>query len=119
MTLGPEEWLNDQIINWNLLTNVTKYGSKVLLFSTFFYSNFKTLGYSSVRRYTKDKCLLEYEKVLIPVHVVNHWVLCVIHIDRGMVEVCDSNWSELRVTEITDTMKEYLHMELKYKEVGF
>ncbi|GFZ21799.1 cysteine proteinases superfamily protein [Actinidia rufa] len=102
--LRPGAWLNDEVINLylELLKEREKRELKKFLkchfFSTFFYK--KLIGgkngydFKSVRRWTSQKklgyCLLECDKIFVPIHKEVHWCLAVINKKDEKFQYLDS-----------------------------
>lgn len=102
--LRPGAWLNDEVINvyLELLKEREKREPKKFLkchfFSTFFYKKLISgrtgYDYKSVRRWTTQRklgyCLLECDKIFVPVHKEIHWCLAVINKKDGKFQYLDS-----------------------------
>ncbi|KAA8548936.1 hypothetical protein F0562_000620 [Nyssa sinensis] len=102
--LRPGAWLNDEVINLylELLKEREKREPKKFLkchfFSTFFYK--KLVGgrsgydFKSVRRWTSQRklgyCLLECDKIFVPIHKEIHWCLAVINKKDKKFQYLDS-----------------------------
>uniref|UniRef100_A0A5B7A0F3 Putative ubiquitin-like-specific protease ESD4 isoform X1 n=1 Tax=Davidia involucrata TaxID=16924 RepID=A0A5B7A0F3_DAVIN len=102
--LKPGEWLNDEVINvfLELLKEREKREPKKFLkchfFNTFFYK--KLIGgrsgydFKSVRRWTSHRklgyCLLECDKIFVPIHKEIHWCLAVINKKDEKFQYLDS-----------------------------
>ncbi|KAJ6242915.1 sentrin-specific protease 2 [Anaeramoeba flamelloides] len=88
-------WLEDAVINFylNLISERSrriKSYPKIYCFNSFFYESYSKNGYSRVRRYTRKVDLFEYDMVLIPFHLGNHWTLGVIDSKRKIFRYLDS-----------------------------
>ncbi|KAE8152206.1 cysteine proteinase [Aspergillus avenaceus] len=104
--LKPMAWLNDEIINAYLALLVaylrkTNHNAgrhdkpKYHAFTSFFFSNLRDKGYSSVRRWaTRAKIggqsLLDVDTVFVPVHNHAHWTLIVVKPQERSIENFDS-----------------------------
>lgn len=93
-TLLGLNWLNDEIINAYMQLLVVR-GTKpdresVYAFNTFFYPKLRDFGYSSVRRWTRKVDIFNYNIILVPVHLGNHWCLTVIDMIRRNISYYDS-----------------------------
>ncbi|XP_052189327.1 ubiquitin-like-specific protease ESD4 [Diospyros lotus] len=102
--LRPGAWLDDEVINLylELLKEREKREPKKFLkchfFNTFFYK--KLIGgsngydFKSVRRWTTQKklgyCLLECDKIFVPIHKEVHWCLAVINKKDKKLQYLDS-----------------------------
>ncbi|PSS01506.1 Ubiquitin-like-specific protease [Actinidia chinensis var. chinensis] len=102
--LKPGAWLNDEVINLylELLKEREKREPKKFLkchfFNTFFYK--KLIGgrngydFKSVRRWTGQRklgyCLLECDKIFVPIHKEVHWCLAVINKKDEKFQYLDS-----------------------------
>nr|XP_043629453.1 putative ubiquitin-like-specific protease 1B [Erigeron canadensis] len=102
--LRPRAWLNDEVINVYLellkereIREPKKF-LKCHFFNTFFYQklmNGRTgYDYQSVRRWTTQKklgyCLLECDKIFVPIHKEIHWCLAVINKKEQKFQYLDS-----------------------------
>ncbi|KAG5559896.1 hypothetical protein RHGRI_003255 [Rhododendron griersonianum] len=101
--LRPGAWLNDEVINvyLELLKEREKREPKKFLqchfFNTFFY---KKVGgrngydFRSVKRWTSQRklgyCLLECDKIFVPIHKESHWCLAVINKKDEKFQYLDS-----------------------------
>lgn len=93
--LRPGQWLNDEIINFymNLLLEVAN--CKVHFFNTFWYPLLSSGGYNRVKSWTRRVDLFTFDKVIVPIHLGNHWCLSVINLRDKQLEYYDSlNGSE-------------------------
>lgn len=124
-TLQKGRELNDEVINCFLKVielereddacQTQKRGC--YCFSTFFYTllcNGRSLyDYQRVRRWTKNVNILEYGKLLVPIHLPGHWCLAVISLSQRKIQYYDSlhgspppscfkNLKRYLVDEITD-----------------
>ncbi|XP_062988402.1 sentrin-specific protease 2 isoform X2 [Elgaria multicarinata webbii] len=83
-----------EVINFymNLLVERNKRpGFPVLYaFSTFFYPKLNSVGYDSVRRWTKEVDLFQHDMILVPIHIRVHWALVVIDMRRETIKYYDS-----------------------------
>lgn len=102
--LRPCAWLNDEVINLylELLKEREKRNPKQFLkchfFNTFFYK--KLIGggsrndFKSVRRWTTQRklgyCLIECDKIFVPIHKEAHWCLAVINKKDEKFQYLDS-----------------------------
>lgn len=102
----PARWLNDEVINAYLAIlidylrrangNAGRHDKpKFHAFNTFFFSNLRDKGYSSVSRWAKrakigGEALLEVDTVYIPVHNSAHWTLMVVKPTEKSIEYFDS-----------------------------
>ena len=91
--------INKKVINFyfNLLKereSVIEGLPKCHFFSTFFYGmlyyNNGRYDYPRVRRWTSKIDLFSFDKVIIPLHLGNHWALAVINMNRKRIEYYDS-----------------------------
>nr|GMC53720.1 ubiquitin-like-specific protease ESD4 [Ipomoea batatas] len=100
--LKPGAWLNDEVINvyLGLLKEREKQEPQKFLrchfFNTFFYKSLTRGGYNykSVRRWTSQRklgyCLLECNKIFVPIHKEVHWCLAVINKKDEKFQYLDS-----------------------------
>ncbi|XP_059632735.1 ubiquitin-like-specific protease ESD4 [Cornus florida] len=102
--LRPGAWLNDEVINVYLELlkerekRVPKKFLKCHFFNTFFYkkliSGKSGYDFKSVRRWTTQRklgyCLLECDKIFVPIHKEIHWCLAVINKKDEKFQYLDS-----------------------------
>ncbi|XP_037925674.1 sentrin-specific protease 1-like [Hermetia illucens] len=87
-TLTNNNWLNDQIINFylNLIAedNTNKPNlPKIHIMNFFFVPMLKTLGYNTVKRWTRKIDIFTNNLIIIPVHKNNnHWTLATIDLNN-------------------------------------
>lgn len=102
----PVAWLNDEMINSYLAVLIDylrrKHNNagrndkpKFHAFNSFFFSNLRDKGYTSVRRWAQrakigGESLLNVDMVLIPVHDSAHWTLMVVSPTSKTIEYFDS-----------------------------
>ncbi|KAL6776829.1 SENP1 [Auxenochlorella protothecoides x Auxenochlorella symbiontica] len=111
-TLGPGAWLNDEVINLTMTLlqerdtsarKAQKSWPKTHFFSTFFCNKlYKDGGYSyaQVRRWTTPKrlaaagqaspCLLDCDRIVVPVHQGMHWVCAVVDLRNQELRYLDA-----------------------------
>lgn len=108
--MKPGQWLNDEVINFYIALlqerdtkrKMQNKGPKCFFFNTFFFHKLGSNGYSykGVARWTTPKrlqqkgadyqCLLECDKIVVPVHLPAHWTLAVINLRDQQFEYYDS-----------------------------
>jgi len=90
------EWLNDEVINFYmevLLDRCKKSPAKLPkchFFNSFFYPLLAKDGYSRVRKWSRKVDIFEMDKVVVPVHMGNHWCLAVVNFREKRFEYYDS-----------------------------
>lgn len=126
--LGPEAWLNDNIIVAYLEYVIKMAHERVGLkrnappkmhaFNNNFFNNLRAQGHEGVRRWTRrpkiqGKDLLPLEYLFIPVNASgNHWTLAVISPMRRTIEYFDSLHMPGQAEKVIDLMKVWLQGEL-------
>ena len=70
-SLETHNWLNDEVIN-EYLKLLSTVDSNVFVFTTYFHTAFREGGFKKVKSYYRRYDLLEYNKIIIPVHQTNH-----------------------------------------------
>ena len=97
-TLKPGTWLNDIVINGYLDLIIKRCKEHPKLYpkchymTSYFYTTLKRGGkfdYSRVRRWIKFD-LFEFDKVIIPIHLGNHWTMAVIQVNDRHIDYYDS-----------------------------
>lgn len=101
--LLPNQWLNDEIINFYLNLICERANSlhpngpkKVFAHNTYFWSKLKTSGYQAVARWARRaKCggeeILKLDYLIMPAHVGgNHWCLALVNFKQKRFEYYDS-----------------------------
>ena len=134
-SLNKGTWLNDEVINYylgilqerdNFLCTKYSYRKKSYYFNSFFWTKLtenNEFNFDHVKRWTKSFCIFDFDKVFIPINVVNaHWALIVIYISEK--EIC--YYDSLVGTEGSKKQKvkliiilNYLEMEAAAKEKSF
>eukprot|EP00058_Branchiostoma_floridae_P007438 XP_002592926.1 hypothetical protein BRAFLDRAFT_275692 [Branchiostoma floridae] len=89
VTLAPQEWLNDNVINgyFELLAEVRP---DVYCFNTFFYTQLCRKGYQGVKRWTKKVQIFQKSLLLVPLHLGNHWCLAEVAVQDKLLFLYDS-----------------------------
>lgn len=117
-TLIGLNWLNDEIINAYMTLLVyrgAKAGNhKVHAFNTFFYPKLREAGYNSVRRWTRKVDIFNFEYIVVPVHLGNHWTLVFIDFKKRTISYYDSlaGYSD----GYCDILLDYLRSEMSDKK---
>ena len=83
ISLSSEHWFNDNIINYYFKLIEANVPKRIKSFSTFFYTKLKEGGLDGILNWTWVRNLIDkhYSLYLIPIHLVNHWVLVVGHLE--------------------------------------
>ncbi|XP_043270550.1 sentrin-specific protease 1-like [Venturia canescens] len=95
-TLEGQNWLDDEVINEYMALIADRESKKgkrierVHCMNSFFYTRLQSGGYQAVKRWTKKNNLLSFAKVLVPVHLRNHWCLAVINVMNKTLSYYDS-----------------------------
>lgn len=117
-TLSGLKWLNDLVINsyFDLIVERSKQESypSVHAYNTFFYSIYKTKGYSSVRRWTRKLDIFSFDLNFVPIHLGVHWCLAVI--DHRSKKICYYDSMGTGEDQCLDLLHEYLCLEYKDKK---
>jgi len=121
-TLQDGEWLNDIVIN-SYLALISKRSKKypkrypkIHHMTSYFYSTLtrtNKFDYSRVRRWTSKIDIFDMDKILIPIHLGNHWTMLVIQMKKRHIDYYDSLGGSHRCVE---DMKKYLKEEYKDKK---
>ncbi|KAJ7934836.1 cysteine proteinase [Mycena leptocephala] len=118
--LLPGMWVNDNIINLYtasiMAKNVQKGRETIVIFSTFFYHQLKTAGYTNGRlgKWTKKLDIFVKDAVIIPINVDNaHWIVAVINFRLQRIEIYDSaHWDH---TNVFYRLREHIDLEHQNK----
>ncbi|KAL0238107.1 hypothetical protein GEMRC1_012580 [Eukaryota sp. GEM-RC1] len=120
VTLLPGNWLNDEIVNFyfklikDRSDNDTSLPS-VFVFNTFFYLKIsKNYSHSAVKRWTKNVDIFKFDKILIPIHLGNHWTLAVVNSASKSLEYYDSMGGV--GTRVLKCIEKYLKDEHKVRK---
>ncbi|XP_043285705.1 sentrin-specific protease 1-like [Venturia canescens] len=91
-TLEGTRWLNDEVINsyFDLISADEAHGQRVYAMNSFFFPRLHLSGYEAVKRWTRKINIFKYDKVLIPVHLGNHWCLAIINMRSKTITYYDS-----------------------------
>ncbi|KAG5420976.1 hypothetical protein I9W82_000066 [Candida metapsilosis] len=113
-TLRDGRWLNDNIIDF-YSNMVMEKNPKVFIWTTHFYSNLASRGYSGVARWAKRKKidLFTMDKVIVPINISNtHWALAVINNITKAITYYDSlNFSQSGNPEALENLQMYMDNE--------
>ncbi|XP_049848276.1 sentrin-specific protease 1-like [Schistocerca gregaria] len=126
--LLDHRWLNDELINFwiAMLTERQKLYEeqrraaiirwpKCHYFNSFFYMFLsKDDGYQMVRRWTRRTDIFSFDKVIIPIHLANHWCLAVINFCLNRIEYYDPLGGGN--AQCTRLLREYILSEWKDKK---
>eukprot|EP00940_MAST-03C_sp_MAST-3C-sp2_P002696 g2696.t1 len=88
------EWLNDEVINF-VIRDVCERTPGTFAFNSFFFSklteddNTKN-AYARVERWTRGLDLWQFEKIIIPLHLSNHWAIAVVYTRERKIAYFDS-----------------------------
>ncbi len=122
LTLEDTKWLNDMIINayMNLINlraekNPKKY-PKVYCFHSFLYQRLSKNGHNAVRRSTKKIDIFDFDIVIVPIHLKNHWCLIQISLSERFIKYYNSNGKPNN--DCLDIMLQYLIEEYRDKKNG-
>lgn len=129
-TLKDGHWLNDNVIDFyhNL---IMKQNPKIFIWTTHFYSNLASRGYSGVARWAKRKKinLFTKDKVIVPVNISNtHWALALIDNLQKTITYYDSlDFNQSGNPEAVENLQMYMdneaqrlgHNAIKYKLIPY
>lgn len=91
--LRPNIWLNNKII-MSYINLVKEYFSEldvqIYPLSTFFYKYVKDKNKNFISNSFNEYIQGEYDFIIIPIHLPNHWTLCIIDIKNKIFEYYDS-----------------------------
>lgn len=86
LTLRPEAWVNDQIINayFQLLSiqGSVLWKKRIDAVDSILFPLMKTSSAEHLYQYTRCKPLLDADVVLVPIHLPNHWALVTINLQE-------------------------------------
>jgi len=121
--LQHTEWLNDEVVNFYMNVVLTKrckeLGNKCHFFNSFFYPLLSSGGgynYSRVQKWTKSIDIFALDKVLVPIHLGNHWCLAVVNFRDKRFEYYDSLGGENK--KCLERLEKYVKDEYKTKHNG-
>ncbi|XP_043271833.1 ubiquitin-like-specific protease ESD4 [Venturia canescens] len=109
-TLKGENRLNDEVIN-NYLELISN--EDVYVMNSFFFPRLHINGHVAVKRWTKRINIFKFRKVIVPIHLGNHWCLAVIDMLFG--EICYYDSFKGSQPAYLATLLEYLVQEAKEK----
>ncbi|KAM3930227.1 sentrin-specific protease 5 isoform 2-T2 [Leptodactylus fuscus] len=112
-TLDHQKWINDQVVNMygDLLMDAAP--EKVHFFNTFFHKQLVTKGYEGVKRWTKKVDIFKKTLILIPIHLLVHWVLVAVNIPNKTISFYDSQGVQDK--NCTENIFKYLVTEASEK----
>ena len=93
--IKPNEWLNDNIINSYLSLIQNNFKN-----NTYFYNDlyikvsnyYKNYNFQGVKRYTKHIHIFEKEKIIFPINIQNHWIMCYIDVKDNLFYYLDPKY---------------------------
>jgi sentrin-specific protease 1 len=120
--LGPEIWLNDEIINFyfSMLSNLhsdptTHLECKFHFLNSHFYAQMANDGVLNLalrRNYKKPTNVFKMQSVFLPVNIANvHWVLIVIDMERRRIKFYDSLFDKQAGEKICKNILKWLQYE--------
>ncbi|CAL8094420.1 unnamed protein product [Orchesella dallaii] len=127
-TLGPSQWLNDNVINtyMGLIVLRSKENTefpKVFAFQTFFYPKLLKEGYSnSLKRWTRKDDIFAHDLIILPIHLGLHWCLACVDFRSKSIKYFDSLGGDNNkclnslLDYISKEMRERKQMELDKNE---
>ncbi|ODN05395.1 Sentrin-specific protease 1, partial [Orchesella cincta] len=127
-TLGPSQWLNDNVINTYmglivLRSKTTDNLPKVYAFQTFFYPKLLKEGYSnSLKRWTRKDDIFAHDLIVLPIHLGLHWCLACVDFKSKSILYFDSLGGDNNkclhslMDYISKEMRERKQMELNKDE---
>ena len=91
LSLFGKNWINDTIVD-TYCSMISERSKQInfKLFSSFFYENLLKKDQAKVKRWIKEKNVLDYELVAIPVNQNSHWTILVICPETKSVIYYDS-----------------------------
>ena len=115
-TLSGCNWLNDEVINFYFELIAERSANRIHIFNTFFYPKLKDSGYTAVRRWSLKADIFGKDRVLLPIHLGNHWCCAEISFAEKTIFYYDS----LHGTNplCLKLLKEYLESEHADKKGG-
>jgi sentrin-specific protease 1 len=121
--LQHTEWLNDEVVNFYMNVVLTRrskeLGNKCHFFNSFFYPLLSSGGgynYSRVQKWTKTIDIFALDKILVPIHLGNHWCLAVVNFSEKRFEYYDSLGGENK--KCLERLERYVKDEYKTKHNG-
>ncbi|CAF0925869.1 unnamed protein product, partial [Brachionus calyciflorus] len=110
--LKPRTWLNDNLINYYLHLLVWYNKINAFNFESYFYSTLSTRGCLNVKNWFRGVNIFQFDLILIPINMGNHWILATIENFKCKVTVYDS--FKHNQNSVLDNLRFYL--EMKYRE---
>lgn len=120
--LKYSRWLNDECVNFYMeylymRSKKNKDLPQCHFFNSFFYMFLFTkngYNYAKVRNWTKRVDIFSFNKIIIPVHLGNHWTLGVVNFDKKRFEYYDSLGDDS--TPFFEVMRKYLNDEHNFRK---
>ncbi len=89
-TLQDGKWLNDEVINFYFKLIEERSQGSVFTLNTFFFKKLAGSGYDEVKRWTAKVNIFAYERILIPIHLPEHWCLAELDMQEKKIFYYDS-----------------------------
>ena len=109
--LNPKKFLNDVIINnyTDLISDRNKETkSNYYICNTQWFTKLASGGHESVKRWMKQS-IFEFDKVIVPIHEIIHWLVIVINFNLMRIELYDSMSHKNK--EYMKRIRDYLQQE--------
>ena len=113
-------WLNDNIIDFYL--SMIEYRSlthtnlpSIYVYSIHFYPKLCKGGHRAVAKWTKDRDIFDYDLLLIPIHLGNHWCLATVDPKARVIRYFDSKRNDN--LPCLNTLDEYLREEHRLRKL--
>uniref|UniRef100_A0A915D0T6 Ubiquitin-like protease family profile domain-containing protein n=1 Tax=Ditylenchus dipsaci TaxID=166011 RepID=A0A915D0T6_9BILA len=108
---NPEQWLNDQAINFCMQLIVQRCQSNdslpsIYVFESFFWIRLELKGPKAMLSWTTSVDVFDYEMLFLPVHTPGHWSLVMVDLENGKLLYFDSLHSD--GTKHLNLLKDFL-----------
>ena len=108
--IKPYEWLNDNIINSYISLIQNNFKNNTYFYNDFYIkvsNNYKNYNFQGVKRYTKNLNILEKEKIIFPINIQNHWIMCYIDVKDNLFYYLDPKYGTKYITEIYNNINKW------------
>jgi sentrin-specific protease 1 len=120
--LREKNWLNDQVINLNLILmaqrDILNYFMSTFFFSCLYNLQFGKYDYLYGRKqYPANIDIFAFEKVFVPINIGNfHWILAVIYMECQAIYLFDSMSSSTHSKRILNALLQFLCHEKIFRK---
>ncbi|XP_044017907.1 sentrin-specific protease 1-like [Aphidius gifuensis] len=116
LTLRPTMWLNDKIINVYMRLIMESDMSSIYATNSFFYKKLLSAQNNEIHKWTKNVDIFSKKWMIIPIHLDNHWAVCIVNFIKKTVSYYDSQGR--KDEGLLNIILQYLEAECNKRKSG-